>query len=320
RLQMTSGSRGPIGAALVAVVLCGAVSVQLQAVRDRIPLTTSDAETLYLTDRAVGRSVFTYRPLAADLYWIRAIQYFGGRARIARARAADPLDPPPSISLVPPLSFDQLYPLLDVTTTLDPKFNIAYRFGAIFLAARYPEGPGRPDLAVQLLEKGLQSAPEKWQYWHDIGFVYYWNTHDYRKASEAFLHGAALPGAPWWMRSLAATMLVRGGDRQTSRLLWRQLFETADNEYARTAAATKLMQLTALEDIDQLQAVVDRMMARTGQPIASWRTLVNAGVIRDTPRDPSGVPYELAPTGRVTLSQESKLFPLPVEPDAGTHQ
>ena len=48
-----------------------------------------------------------------------------------------------------------LYPLLDITTTLDPLFNIAYRFGAIFLAEAYPAGAGRPDLAIALLEKGI---------------------------------------------------------------------------------------------------------------------------------------------------------------------
>ena len=44
--------------------------------------------------------------------------------------------------LAAPTSSDYalLYPLLDITTTLDPRFNIAYRFGAIFLAEPYPGG------------------------------------------------------------------------------------------------------------------------------------------------------------------------------------
>ena len=49
--------------------------------------------------------------------------------------------------------------MLDLTTTLDPLFNVAYRFGAIFLAEPYPGGAGRPDLAIALLEKGLQARP-----------------------------------------------------------------------------------------------------------------------------------------------------------------
>ena len=61
-----------------------------------------------------------------------------------------------------------------LTTTLDPRFNIAYRFGAIFLAEPYPGGAGRPDLAIALLEKGLRARPDKWEYMQDIGFVHYW--------------------------------------------------------------------------------------------------------------------------------------------------
>jgi tetratricopeptide (TPR) repeat protein len=287
--------------------------------RDGVPLPSGTEETLYMSARGAGRGIFTHRMLASDLYWIRAIQYFGGRARQAREQTlADPLAPPASITTDPLVSFDLLYPLLDITTTLDPRFNIAYRFGAIFLAAKYPEGGGRSDLAVALLEKGIKAAPEKWQYWHDIGFVYYWNAHDYHKASEAFQRGAGLPGAPWWLQSLAATMLAKGGDRETSRLLWRQLYESANNDYAKAAARTKLMQLDAIEQIEQLQALVDRVAQRLGEPVTSWRTLAVMGVARGVPVDPSGVPYVLQSTGRVTVSEESTLFPLPLEPNAST--
>ena len=75
-------------------IVLGSISTGLQMLRDRQPLPVSDEETLYLTERAAGRSIFTFRSLAADLYWIRAIQYFGGRSRIARLRQTDPLAPP----------------------------------------------------------------------------------------------------------------------------------------------------------------------------------------------------------------------------------
>ena len=317
---MSGRSRGALAVAVVAVLLFGGLSAWLQAARDSMPVATSDSETLYLTERAAGRAVFTHRLLAADLYWIRAIQYFGSRSRVARARQTEPFEPPPSLSSGTPVSFEQLYSLLDIATTLDPRFNIAYRFGAIFLAAQYPEGPGRPDLAVALLEKGLNTSPQKWQYWHDIGFVYSWNSHDYRRASEAFQRGADLPGAPWWLRSLAATTLVKGGDRETSRLLWRQLAETAENEDARRAANLKWMQLDAIGQIERLQSMVDTVAVRTKKPIASWRTLLSVGAIRAVPRDPTGIEYDLQPSGRVTVSMQSSLFPLPVEPGSTPRQ
>src|SRR3989442_9726675 len=171
-------------------------AIWLQVVREtRYPLPATTEESLYLTRQGANRVAFSFRPLGADLYWIRAIQYYGGRKReidAASSAGAQPERAPGSRSRPAP-NYDLLYPLLDITTTLDPRFNIAYRFGAVFLSEPYPHGPARPDLAIALLEKGLKTSPEKWQYWHDIGFVYYWNVHDYLKASQAFRRGADLP-------------------------------------------------------------------------------------------------------------------------------
>jgi tetratricopeptide (TPR) repeat protein len=303
-------------AAVAAIAVLFAVAVWLQTLRDgRYQLASSDEETLYLSRRATSRIVFSQRSLASDLYWIRAIQYYGGHTKDATARVDDALEPPPALAARAPVAFDLLYPLLDITTTLDPRFNIAYRFGSIFLSETYPHGPGRPDQAVALLEKGLSAMPDKWQYWQDIGFVYYWNVHDYAKAADAFNRGADVPGAPWWLRSLAATTLAKGGDRGASRLLWQQLYDTANNEYARNAARTKLQQLDAIEIIEQLQRAVDAFAARTGAPVTSWRMLVEAGVVRGIPLDPAGAPYDLV-SSHVELSAQSPLFPLPIEPAA----
>jgi tetratricopeptide (TPR) repeat protein len=309
--------RSSIVLGVAAVVALFAIAVSFQIARDQaFPLETSDEETLYLSQRATGRVVFTQRSLVSDLYWIRAIQYYGGRTKEAKDRFSDALEPPPALAAKAPVRFDLLYPLLDITTTLDPRFNIAYRFGAIFLSETYPHGPGRPDQAIALLEKGLAAMPDKWQYWQDIGFVYYWNVHDYRKAADAFKRGAAVPGAPWWMQSLAATTLGKGGDRGASRLLWKQIYETANNDFARNAARTKLQQLDAIEVIERLQHMVDELLRRTDTQITDWRPLIRAGVIPGVPLDPAGVPYELSSSSHVELSTASPLYPLPIEPGA----
>jgi tetratricopeptide (TPR) repeat protein len=316
---MTGRSPLPIVYAVVAVLALGAMSVGLQMLRDaHYPLTTSQEEALYLSQRATSRLIFTHRSLAADLYWIRAIQYFGQRSQRAQSLAATFLAPPPALAAEPPVAFDLLYPLLDIATTLDPRFNIAYRFGAIFLSEGYPHGPGRPDQAVALLQKGLETSPDKWQYWQDIGFVHYWNEHDYPKAAAAFARGADIAGAPWWLRSLAASTLAKGGDRTASRLLWQQMGETANNEYARNAARLKLQQLDAIEIIEHLQKGIDAFAARRGAPVTTWNDLIAAGLIPGVPLDPAGVPYELQSPSRVAISPQSPLFPLPFEPAART--
>jgi hypothetical protein len=213
-----------------------------------------------------------------------------------------------------PPDFSLLYPLLDLTTSLDPRFNIAYRFGAIFLAEPYPGGAGRPDLAIALLEKGLRERPDKWEYMQDIGFVHYWWVRDYPAAALWFDRASKVPGAPWWLRSLAATTLAEGGDRQSSRTMWESIRQSAEIDWLRRDAERRLSQLTALDQIDALQNLVDQVTKRDGAPPATWAPLLGGHPLPGIPVDPAGAPYELDASGRVRLSMKSPLLPMPLEP------
>jgi tetratricopeptide (TPR) repeat protein len=300
------------GALLAVVGLLIGAAAGIQYVRERdYPAPPVSEETLYLTSGpAVRRMSIGYRALAADLYWIRAIQYYGG---LKRKLEESPVGIDPDNPVVPD-EYRLLYPLLDLTTTLDPRFNIAYRFGAIFLAEPYPGGAGRPDLAIALLEKGLQDRPDKWEYMQDIGYVYYWWLQDYQQAARWFDRAGKVRGAPWFLRSLAATTLTEGGNRESSRTMWRAIRESAEIEWLRNDADRRLTQLDVLDFIDRLQAAVDRFTEAGGEPPSNWNALVRARVLPGQPIDPTGTPYELDAKGRVQLSAKSPLHPLPNEP------
>lgn len=298
----------------LAVVLAAgtllAAAGALQAIRERRFAPAVGAEAaLYLTSGAtVSRLTRGYNALAADLYWIRAIQHYGrNKVRVGRAV-------PTGASATQATDYQLLYPLLDLTTTLDPRFNIAYRFGAVFLAEPPPGGPGQSDQAIALLAKGLQAQPDKWEYMQDIGFVHYWWRQDYPAAAEWFGRASQVPGAPWWLRSLAATTLAEGGDRRSSRLMWESIRESAEIDWLRRDAERRLLQFQALDDIDALQARVDRLATSLGAPPGDWMALVRAGALRGVPADPAGAPYQIDAQGRVSLSTSSPLFPLPTEP------
>jgi hypothetical protein len=142
----------------------------------------------------------------------------------------------------------------------------------------------------------------------DIGFVHYWWRHDYKAAADWFGRAAAVEGAPWFLKSLAASTLAEGGDRASSRLMWQAIRESAEIEWLRNDADRRLTQLRAMDEIDVLQKRADSVTAATGKPASGWSEI--AGGI---PVDPARVPYELE-AGRVRLSRSSPLFPLPDEP------
>jgi hypothetical protein len=313
---VTSRSPSAIVATVALAVVLLAAAVQLEAARERRypPVDLSEDSLLLSSTSAVRRVTGAYNALFADVYWIRAIQYYGGtKQRLDASIAHLPVvpEPPPSLAAD---AFPLLYPLLDITTTLDPRFNIAYRFGSVFLAEPYPRGADRPDLAIALLEKGLRARPDKWQYCQDIGFVHYWFRHDFIAAADWFRRAADVPGAPWWLRSLAATTLAQGGDRASSRAMWTAILQTAETDWVRKDAQRRLVQLQALDMIDGLQRALDDYARRTATT-PNWRTLVAARLLREVPVDPTGTPFDLI-DGRVQLSKSSPLWPPPEEPMA----
>ncbi len=202
-------------------------------------------------------------------------------------------------------------PLLDITTTLDPRFNIAYRFGAILLSEGYPNGPGRPDEAIALLEKGIRESPQKWEYYLDAGFVHYWWRRDSRAAADWFLRGSKLSTAPNWLGPLAASALADGGDQLAARVLWTQLAQTAEQEWMRRTARIRLQQLDAVAVIDQLQPIVNSFYDKAQRFPTGWNEMVQAGLVRGIPLDPTGVAYALDPvSGAIDVARDSTLFPL----------
>jgi len=285
---------------VVLFIALGAAVVGLQAAHERAggPLTRPTEALLYVRSPAMmTRMALSYDMLLADIYWIRAVQHYGGIR----------------LSADPDKRFDLLYPLLDLTTSLDTRFGAAYLFGAIFLSEAPPGGPGRPDLAIALLEKGLRAQPAKWDYAQWIGFVHYWWRADYVQAAEWFARAGELPNAPFWLKPLAATTLAQGGSRASSRALWQEIARTADEGWYRTSAQHRLRQLDAMDQIDELRLAVDTYRQRRGSPPADWADLARAGFLRGRPTDPAGVPYRLA-GGAVSLDPTSPLNPLPKEP------
>jgi tetratricopeptide (TPR) repeat protein len=252
--------------------------------------TAATPPELYIRSGKVLKALsLGYDGLLADIYWTRVVQYFG-RQSLARAKR-----------------FDLLGPLLFLTTDLDPHLIVAYRFGAIFLAEKPPAGAGEPQLALQLLRRGIVENPDYWRLWQDLGFIYYWDLKDYPSAARAFKAGSERPGAAIWMKTLAASVAVKGGEIRTSQLLWSEIYRHAQNDAIRRSALAHLAALKARQDMNSIDGLVATYVAHEHQPPASLRDLVAAGLLRGMPRDPSGAPYVLGPGHRVHLSPESKV-------------
>jgi tetratricopeptide (TPR) repeat protein len=231
----------------------------------------------------IKRASLGYDGLLACIYWTRAVQYFGYRHHSFAA------------------SYNLLAPLLEITTHLDPHLLVAYEFGTSFLAPQPPHGAGQPERAIELMEYGIQNNPDNWKLYYDLGFVYYMELRDYKKAAETFERGSQVPNAHPFLKVMAAQMAQHAGEYETARMLWSATYQTTQDKQIRDNAVEHLRALRVDEDVQHLQEAVTRFGERTGRLPLSMAELVAAEGLAGTPVDPDGHPYKLTPEGRVEL-------------------
>jgi tetratricopeptide (TPR) repeat protein len=221
----------------------------------------------------------------ACIYWTRAVQYFGHR-HYERAK-----------------TYNELAPLLEITTSLDPHMIPAYEFGASFLAPMPPNGAGEPERAVRLMQYGIEHNPDNWHLYYDLGFVYYTELKDYKKAGEMFERGSRIPGAHPFMKTLAAQTDEHAGDFATARMLWQATYQSSIELNTKQNALEHLRCIQVDEDVTRLQAAVTKFGERTGRLPASFTELAAAERLPGIPVDPDGNPYQMTSNGLVVVAQ-----------------
>ena len=268
----------------ILLVACLAGSAAVLSRIDRLRTGATLEDVLFVSSpKAVKRMSLGYDGLLADVYWTRAVQYFGGR-HVARAS-----------------HYRLLAPLLAITTTLDPHLDVAYEFGANFLSPQPPNGAGMPDQATQLVEYGIRNNPDNWKLYYELGFIYYMDTKDYERAADAFLRGSKTPNAHPFLKVMAAQMAQHAGDTQMARALWTTTYQSSQEKQIRGNAVAHLRALQIADDVTALQERVGQYGQKTGQLPRSMADLVAANLLPAIPLDPSGRPYKLSPEGLVEV-------------------
>jgi hypothetical protein len=159
---------------------------------------------------------------AADLAWIRAVQYYGEhRKRDNR--------------------FYRMAHVFDILTSLAPGFIPAYVFGAFALAQE-----GRDfRSAERLMLKGIEANPTSGRLAFELGFLYYVRPggRDLDHAAEYFEQSSRQPDAPPQAARFAAFARQHSGSLAMAYELWSNVYRTSPNPYLRDAARLEMSKI-----------------------------------------------------------------------------
>ena len=247
---------------------------------------------LFGTPGLVKKMALGYDGLLSDFYWMRTIQYFGNFEEADRRK----------------IRYKNLNTLLDITTTLDPYYLDAYRTGCFFLAEEDPLGANQPEDAVKLLDKGFIYFPGEWRILYDKGFIYYWHLQDFIAAGETWLHAAEIPGAPEWLKGLAAASITRGGDFELAIALWRDRYLQSSRDNEKETAKNRLISFKVAQDLWGWHALAEKYRENHGTYPENLEALAAEHGLRYSLTDPLGMPYRYDPqTGEAALGEDTEI-------------
>ncbi len=181
-------------------------------------------EPLYLPSPTFLRyASLGYRSMVADLMWIRATQEFGKEIMSKKKWER---------------KHKFLFPLLDLTVSLDPQYVHAYRFGGLLLHM-----VKQHDNAIALYEKGYAANPDRWEMPHDLGRLYFLDLKDHEKALYWWKITDTLPGRPGYIARFLPRLYLQTGQREVAIELWLELLDATDNSTFRGMIKQELEKL-----------------------------------------------------------------------------
>ena len=203
--------------AVAAALWCAASAVD--AARPERRMGRSEELLYYPSGLWVRQASLGYETAAADLGWLRCIQYYGEH-RMTDNR------------------FDRIGHVTEIVQELDPRFEQPTIFGAFVLGQEM----GRPEAGLELLRRGLERNPQSWQLAFETGFLYYVCFDDHASAARYFALASRLPDCPDYVGRFAAFAFQRAGEREMAVLLWKRVLATG-NKYMQEVARREIERL-----------------------------------------------------------------------------
>lgn len=177
----------------------------------------------YLKPLALG-----YDQMVADLLWIKTIDYFGEHFMTDK-------------------EYPWLHHILNLIIDLDPLFDFPYFFGGVVLSLE----ASQVDRANQILERGREAYPEKWEFPFYIGFNYYYHQKDADRAAPYIEKASSLPGSPAYLRSLTGSLYEKTNKNEAALRFYREAYRNATDDLVKQNIEKKINRiLSGIDNYD----------------------------------------------------------------------
>lgn len=212
-------------------------------------------------------ATFGFPSLLADLVYLWSIQYYS--------------------DYTIPDRFKYLDHIFSIINELDQRYLDPYEIGALIAAYE----AGDLDLALKILDKGLEKNPEQWIFPYLAGHYVQMLKKDHKLAREYYKKAMEIEGAPPMIRRLYADAAFKAMDYQMAWQSWLEIYQTAEEERIKKIASNHLYRVKAAVDIQMIQGAIEKFKERYGHNPLNLSQLVRARFLNSLPKDLDGKEY-----------------------------
>lgn len=202
--------------------------------------------------------------LAANLMWLRAVQYIGEPQANRRG-------------------WDKLHPVVDLVTDLDPRHGYAYQVAGVMLGS-----VGRVAESNAILEKGSRALPDRYALPLLRAFNAFYYEDDWSAAGRWAEVAARARGAPPHLRQTVLAYYAKGNRADAAVAFLEEARRTTTDDESRKALDEQLARARYESAASAIDAAVERYRARNGIGPLWLARLVDDGYLPRLPIDPYG--------------------------------
>ncbi len=212
-------------------------------------------------------ATFGNSSLLADLIFVWAIQYY-------------------SDYTIPDM-YEYLDHIFSIINELDPSYLDPYDIGAVIAAYE----AGDLDLALKILDRGLEKNPEQWLFPYMAAHYAQMIKKDHKLAQEYYKKAMNIEGVPPIVERLYANAIFKSMDYKRALQTWLEIYKTAKDERIKKIASNHLYNITATIDIQKINEAIEKFKESYGRNPMELSQLVRAGFLDSLPKDLDGKKY-----------------------------
>ena len=293
--------RIPVIAMLALYALAVALGVRMHTVEETRPpdeLSIPSVETAKVL--SLG-----FRELFADLYLMKAAQYFGNNTN-GQAE------------------YRYLPPLVELISELDPGFREPLLWGGIAVQKNIGHDTWMNiGESTRLLTKGARRFPGDYRFHIYLAYNLMNFNRDYRAAAAELSLALNLPGTPDYVAPLISRLYTSAGDLETAEHFARVLSDDTADPGLKEVMHERVLDVQTERLLELLDAGSEEYKKRFGHYPQAPIELVTSGVMPNVPVDPRGGELSFTPDGTARsdkLYKRLKVFHRPGEMLGEAHE